>query len=218
MRNAKKAITSISFPIPRELAPIYYSLTHIYQGLDYYLQARYAFFHRMNAAFMMNAYWAVEHMVESILIYTKNESEHSHSLMSDWEKAKDALSEESDFLMDRFDDYIEEVGTYFDQHNENAQTPKVRNLAHMSLDELDFFINSMLQDITIFSRNCSKNLKARLESQDNLNLYGYDNKFSIIDSVGYEPIVPKFSLRRLLDDISNALRNLLLKLNEGLHY
>ncbi len=217
MRDAE-TITSISFPIPKELAPIYYSLTHIYQGLDYYLQARYAFFHRMNAAFMMNAYWAVEHMVESILIYAKEEIKHSHSLMSDWEKAKDALSEESTFLMDRFDDYIEEVGTYFDQRDESAQIQKVRNLAHMSLDELDFFINSVLQDITIFSRNCSENLKARLESQDNLNLYGYNNKFSIIDSIGYEPIVPKLSIRRLLDDISHALRNLLLKLNQGFHY
>ena len=217
MRDAE-TITSISFPIPKELAPVYYSLTHIYQGLDYYLQARYAFFHRMNAAFMMNAYWAVEHMVESILIYKKRESGHSHSLTSDWERAKDALFEESTFLMNQFDDYIEEVGTYFDQCDERAQIQKVRNLAHMSLDELDSFVNSMLQDITIFSRNCSENLKARLESQDNLNLYGYNNKFSIIDSADYEPIVPKFSLRRFLGDISHALRNLLLRLNQGLHY
>lgn len=81
--------------------------------------ARYAFLHEMNTSFMLNTFWAAEHLVLPILIFkykTKEELSKNfnyHNITKYWAAAKDVVSEEAAQRMDGFDNYIGKVQGYF---------------------------------------------------------------------------------------------------------
>lgn len=201
---------SMSFPVPNELELFTLSLENVHRAIDYYLLARYAFLHRMHSAFMINSFWAVEHMILSILMAkmkTKGELKELcdfHSITQYWKEAKCFLPKEKSLLMNGFDDYVGRVRGYFDERypkptpatgklsytnkmprvvvgsNESGKAQRFGKVASISLDELDHFINFMLHDITVFSKDCSVNLMSLLASQKNQDLYGQDNKYSVV--------------------------------------
>lgn len=59
---------SMKFPIPEALHSVTLAFENTERSIEYYLLARYAYLHKMHSAFMINSFWAVEHLILSILI------------------------------------------------------------------------------------------------------------------------------------------------------
>ncbi len=201
---------SMSFPTPKEHEPFVHAVEHVYLSIDYYLLARFAFLHRMHSAFMVNSFWAVEHLVLSILALHGESKEGLrelggfHEIGKYWMKAKALLPGDMASLMDGFDDYVGKVRGYYSERypkpvpkkcklmhtskiprvvvgdDEDGPTHKFGKVVPLSLDELDHFVNFMLHDITVFSKGCSVNLMTRLASQKNEGLYSQDNEYSVV--------------------------------------
>lgn len=200
---------SMSFPIPKEAEPFVLSVENNKRAIEYYLLARYAFLHEMHSSFMINSFWAVEHLILSILILRIKDKEELkrlggfHSITDYWQEAKAMLPGEKSTSMSKFDNYIGKVKGYFSERypeiatevklthtrksprvvpgdDKNSKVFKFGKVAHISLDELDHFVNFMLHDITSYGDDFSRNLMALLESQDNIELYKKDNKYSIV--------------------------------------
>ena len=66
---------SMSLPVPKELEQFHLSVENNKRAIEYYLLARYAYLHKMHSAFMINSFWAVEHLILSILILKIKEKE-----------------------------------------------------------------------------------------------------------------------------------------------
>jgi len=98
--HLKGGSSNVKFPVPKELEILSSSLEHIDLSIEYYLLARYAHIHDMHASFMLNTFWAVEHLLLSILIFkypTKEELSKSfqfHALTKYWEEVKELVSPE----------------------------------------------------------------------------------------------------------------------------
>lgn len=201
---------AISFPVPGKLESFSLSVANVDRAIDYYLLARYAFLHRMHSAFMINSFWAVEHLILSILIpeiRTKDqlrERGEFHEITRYWNEAKGLVPEDRCSSMSGFDDYVGRVSGYFDERypkptpaqgklthtgkmprvvsggGESGSAQRFGKVAPLSLDELDHFVNFMLHDITVFSKDCSVELMKLLASQKNQDLYSQDNKYSVV--------------------------------------
>lgn len=198
---------SMSFPVPEELQAFTLSLGNIERSIEYYLLARYAYFHKMNSVFMINSFWAVEHMILSILIFKVKEKEDLkdiggyHSVTDYWNEAKEMLQDQESKAMSMFDNYIGKIQGYFsERYPVNQEKGKLQytrkypritpgnsnkalrfgKVAQLSIEELDNFVNFMLHDITIYKKDCSSNLMSLLASQDNTELYKKENNYSII--------------------------------------
>lgn len=198
---------SMSFPTPKELSPYTLSYENIDRAIEYYLLARYAYIHNMSSSFMINSFWAVEHLMLSILIFDIEKKEDLsnfggyHSITNYWKKAKELQTGTTSQIMNRFDDYIGKIKGYFSERyptinercglqytskypkvtfNNTNKTVKFGKVAHLNIDELDHFVNFMLHDITIYKKDCSTNLMSLLLQHDNTKLYQQDNLHSII--------------------------------------
>lgn len=198
----------IEFPVPEEVVPITASGANINIAIEYYLLARYAFLHSMNSSFMINSFWAVEHLILSVLVFkyqTLPELQKEfeiHSIPKYWGKAKEIV--EVKFpnwvsCMNKFDNYIADVmGYYNERYPTNSRKLKISHSGksvqmkdgagnrinpdsnyRLDLDKLDHFVNFMLHDIQIIPCNWSEKLTGVL-SGDNLDLYKTDNNYSII--------------------------------------
>jgi len=200
---------SMSLPVPKELEQFHLSVENNKRAIEYYLLARYAYLHKMHSAFMINSFWAVEHLILSILILKIKEKEDLkslggfHSITQFWKEAKEMLPGDKASKMSGFDDYIGKVKGYFSERypemplngklTYTEKSPQVvtgndkskkaltfGKVAPLSLNELDHFVNFMLHDITTYNSDSSGNLMELLASQDNIDLYRQDNKYSII--------------------------------------
>ncbi|MGR3178829.1 MAG: hypothetical protein ACUZ8E_12310 [Candidatus Anammoxibacter sp.] len=198
---------SMSFSIPKELQPFALSYENIKRAIEYYLLARYAYFHKMDSAFMINSFWAIEHLILSLLIFKVEDKEELksfggyHSITSYWKAAKEMLPAPESTAMNKFDDYIGKIQGYFSERYPSIQekgklqftgkSPRITlgssnkvlkfgKVAHLSLEELDNFVNFMLHDITVYKKDCSGNLMGLLASQDNMKLYKKDNNYSVV--------------------------------------
>jgi hypothetical protein len=197
----------LKFPIPPKDVPYVLSCEHVYLAIEYYLLARYAYLHKMHTSFMINSFWAIEHLILSILILamqdkrTLKEIGGNHSITKYWEFAKTMLPDKA-VSMKKFDAYIGKVmGFYSERYpkvvakgkltytgkcprvtkgDQNKAAVRFGKVAHLSLDELDHFVNFMLHDITVYRNDCSDNLAEYLDSQGNEELYRIKNKYSII--------------------------------------
>ncbi len=198
---------SMQFPLPKELHSFSLSHENIHRAIEYYLLARYAFIHKMNSAFMINSFWAIEHLILSLLVFKVEGKEDLksfggyHAITSYWKETKEMLPDPESTAMSKFDNYIGKIQGYFSERypviqekgklqytnkspritpgNEN-KTLKFGKVAHLCLDELDQYVNFMLHDITIYKKDCSSNLMGLLASQDNTKLYKQENNYSII--------------------------------------
>lgn len=200
---------NISFLVPKELEPFVLSNDHIKCAVEYYLLARYAFFHRMHFSFSINTFWAVEHLILSIFSLNKMgmkelESIGFHSIFKYWNKAKNIIPNDASPVMNDFDSYIAKVQGYLvERYPYNTpckgkltysteRSPRVNSgddkskkaqsfgkVVPISLDELDHFVNFMLHDITKYGEDPG-NFMEFLASQDNMALYMQDNKYSIV--------------------------------------
>jgi len=170
---------SMSFPVPEELESFALSIENIKRAIEYYLLARYALLHKMHSAFMINSFWAVEHLILSILIFKVKEKEQwkdlggFHSITKYWEETKEMMPDEISSKMNQFDDYIGKVKGYFSErypeisaggkliHTEkpprvvpggdkSSKAMRFGKVAPLSLDELDHFVNFMLHDVTTY--------------------------------------------------------------------
>lgn len=199
---------NMQLPVPKELEPFVLSYDNVKRAIEYYLLARYAFFHKMNSAFMINSFWAIEHVILSLLIFKVGDKEELknyggyHSITNYWKEAKKMLPVKESEAMSKFDNYIGKAQGYFSERYPSpvqekgklqftAKSPRVTpgdstkalrfsKVAHLSLDELDKFVNFMLHDITVYKKGCSENLMEFLASQDNMDLYKKDNKYSVV--------------------------------------
>jgi len=200
---------NMSLPVPKELEQFHLSVENNKRAIEYYLLARYAYLHKMHSAFMINSFWAVEHLILSILILKIKEKEDLkslggfHSITQFWKEAKEMLPGDKASKMSGFDDYIGKVKGYFSERypemplngklTYTEKSPQVvtgndkskkaltfGKVAPLSLNELDHFVNFMLHDITTYNSDSSGNLMELLASQDNIDLYRQDNKYSII--------------------------------------
>ncbi|MBI9046986.1 MAG: hypothetical protein JEZ06_21040 [Anaerolineaceae bacterium] len=197
----------ISFPVPPKFEKFELSTNHVDHAIQYYLLARYAYFHRMNTAFMMNSFWAVEHLILSILVFKYDGKEDLkklggyHSVVKYWEEIKTFIPDAAE-IMGNFDGYLSAIQGYFSERYPGSSDIKKLKLvysgkkpavlfrgkkqnkfgkvASLNLDDLDHFINFLLHDLTSYSNNCSDNLMQLLASQDNTDLYKRDNNFSVI--------------------------------------
>jgi hypothetical protein len=200
----------ISFPVPKGKEPIALSMNHERCGIEYYLLARYAFLHRMHFTFMMNSFWAVEHLLLSLLVFkfkTKDElfeNLEPHAITKYWALLKSLVREEGSSVMGRFDGYVGRVRGYFDERypkptpgrgklthtskkpptvkgsDESGPAQRFGKVAPLSLGDLDHFVNFMLHDVTFSAKNGSTNLHKLLASHENLDLYAQDNDYSIL--------------------------------------
>ncbi len=197
---------SMTFPLPEELQSFSLSHDNILLAIEYYLLARYAYLHDMNSTFMINSFWAVEHLTLSLLIFKVDDKEKLkefggyHSITSYWKEAKEMLPPKEKEAMCYFDDYIGKIQGYFsERYPTTSDKPKLKHtnkyphvtpgnttrfmqfghVAQLNLDELDHFVNFMLHDITIYKNESSSNIMSLLAKQKNEQLYRQDNKFSI---------------------------------------
>ncbi len=200
---------SVSLPTPEHLKPLVLSQNNNEKAMEYYLLARYSFFHKMHSAYMVNAFWAVEHLILALLClkYSDKDSLYKlggfHSLTRYWREAKEIVGEEKALIMSAFDDYIGKVQGYFQERyptveengklqytskkarvvmGENPASKAIRfgKVYKLELDELDHFVNFMIHDITSFGNDASLYYMDLLDSHDNIELYLDKNKFSII--------------------------------------
>lgn len=200
---------SMSFPLPAHLELLELSRKNNERAIEYYLLARYAFVHQMHSAFMINAFWAAEHLMLALLRlkYSKEELGKLgdwHELPKYWQAAKEMVGGEKASSMSKFDDYIGKVKGYFQERypitdergklhhtnksvrvvmgdNPEAKAAKFGKVYRLELDELDHFVNFMLHDITsIGTTDISHDLMFTLESQKNTQLYLINNQYSVV--------------------------------------
>lgn len=200
---------SASFPVPEHLKPLVLSQKNNERAIEYYLLARYAFFHKMHSAYMVNAFWSVEHLILALLCLKYNDKDSLrdlggfHSLTGYWREAKELVGEEKASTMSKFDDYIGKVKGYFQERyptteengklqytskkarvvlgeNPDAKAAKFGKSYKLELDELDHFVNFMIHDITSFGNDVSLYYMDFLDSHNNAELYLEKNQFSII--------------------------------------
>ncbi len=197
----------ISFPVPEKVQPTVLSGENVERAIEYYLLARYAFFHNMNSAFMLNSFWAVEHLILSILVHkfkTKDEIMKiggPHAITKQWNKAKRILSTQHASVMSRFDTFVGKVMGYFKERYPEVldrgklqftgKMPRVNpndatenralqfgSVAELNLEHLDHFVNFIIRDLSI--NGTADMLDTLLLRQDNKELYQKENKYSII--------------------------------------
>ncbi len=197
----------VSYTLPEELKHIGLSCENMDLTIQYYLLARYSFLHRMQSAFMINSFWAVEHAILSILVLTyKTKDEllekfEPHKITKYWAEAKNLKGIDG---MEDFDDYIGVVQGYFAERYPEKNVLKLTHSAEkvqmfnhsdgsdkkekeliknfsktykLDIDALDKFINFFLTDITNYGFG---NLGAKLASFDSIALYKEQNQHSII--------------------------------------
>jgi hypothetical protein len=165
-----------TFPVSKDVEPLVdsYSLSDL--AVEYYLLARYAYFHQMNSAFMINSFWAVEYMILAILClkHTKESLGKDfdfHKITGYWTEAKSMVPEDRQVAMTKFDTYIGRVQGYYAERyptpvekleithtgempgrirqniGGTMKRPPVGRVAPLSIDDLDQFVNFMLHDI-----------------------------------------------------------------------
>ena len=113
---------SINFPVPPELEPIVSSAANIDLSIEYYILARFGYFHKMERSYMINAFWSVEYLLLSILtlIYEdldalKNEMG-VHKITQYWTKIKSLRSNPEEIeAMSQFDNFIGNIQGYYDE-------------------------------------------------------------------------------------------------------
>lgn len=194
----------ISFPLPESLQLHQSSQGYLEHAVEYYILARYSYFHRMSYAFMVNTFWAVEYLCLSVLVfkYTKDDL-NVHQLPDYWNMVKEMVSPPISKNMGKFNDYIGKVQGYFSERY-GHQTPARGKLVHtgkqpkvtlgqeskkfsqfakvapLKLDELDHFVNFMLHDVSLINAECFHYLEMLLASNENTELYLRENNYSVI--------------------------------------
>ena len=204
MKLAAGQSAGMSFAVPKELEGHAASNQYVKHAFEYYLLARYSFFHRMNYAFTINSFWAAEYLCLSILVtrYTQDELKPPHDLPRYWRLAKGLLPPPVNDCMNRFDNFLAVVQGYFDERyvkpvsargrlihtdkkprvgvgDENRNYPNFGKVVPLNLSELDHFVNFILHDIAGLNE-VSHNIGVRLDWTDNGELYMRENEFSVV--------------------------------------
>ncbi|MDG4813192.1 hypothetical protein P8629_09265 [Hydrogenovibrio sp. 3SP14C1] len=201
---------SVSFPLPERLKPSRTSMENKHKAIDYYILARYSFFHHMHDAYMVNTFWAIEHLILAILCFRYKDKNSLkmlgfHRLTKYWKEAKTLTDEENASNMERFENFIGNVQGFYNERypttNQNTKfaytSPKARVVLgnnpnakannfdksyKLDLDKLDHFVNFMVHDIISFndSDHTMLYLMDYLDMHNNTELYLKKNKYSII--------------------------------------
>lgn len=198
----------VHFPAPPGLENHVQSHNHVNRSFEYYILARYAFFHGMSHAFMINSFWAAEHLMCSLLVfhYPDKDSLHKlgdfHNLTRYWSEIKKRYPTHTP-RMERFDDYIGHLKGFSAfrypsvvppggvviqmggksrvvlDPEENGKNISPGKKASLSVDDLDSFWNLMVRDVVLY-KSWEESLGAWLLSSDSLELYEKDNKTNIM--------------------------------------
>ena len=154
---------------------------------------------------MINVFWAVEHLLLALLcfkFYKEDLKEFGyHKITKYWGEAKLIAGTEKAAVMCKFDNYIGDVQSYFNErypesndqiklkyttakrvHIKDQDTKRInpKKVYNLQLDQLDHFVNFMLHDITYLGDHVSRDLGYHLERMNNEELYLEKNNFSII--------------------------------------
>ncbi len=133
---------SISFPVPPELEPTVRSFANIDLSIEYYILARFGYFHKMERSYMVNGFWTVEYLLLSILALKYEDLEalkkemKLHKLTQYWNEIKNLRSNPEEIeAMKYFDNFIGKIQGYYEERYQNdisktklthtGKTPKV---------------------------------------------------------------------------------------------
>ena len=196
----------VRLPVPNFLEPFARSSECINRAIEYYLLPRFSSMHRLHTAFMVNAFWAAEYLMLSILCHKYKDAnelgiDHEfHRITKYWETCKSLVDPGLVKPMSAFDAYIGKVQGYVSERHPRKRTgvdvrhqgkqpsftmadgsrQKFSRAMHMSLSELDKFANFMIHDVVAYDQDPSIALTEYLSSHKCTETYQEDNNYSII--------------------------------------
>lgn len=166
------------------------------------------FLHKMQSSFMINSFWAVEHLISSVLVFKyKNFNDLKnnfipHDIVKYWDKVKEKFPKETIENANNFNNYISEVKGYYDE-----RYPKVKNAIKAKIvrtggnSQVFKHVGGKKKNIIKFDKSYilnldgldyfvsfmlhdvlgydSHNFGKKLLWNDNADLYLIDNKYSI---------------------------------------